>query len=114
VPRRPDRTGPSRVASPSSDRLRVGVAISGYARVTDSVGAMARPTSLEIVSELVANVLTIEVAEGDRVEAGDTVVLLESMKMEIPMLAERAGTVTAIKVTEGDVVQDGDVLVVLD
>ena len=114
MPRRPDRTGPSRVASPSSDRLRVGVAISGYARVTDSVGAMARPTSLEIVSELVANVLTIEVAEGDRVEAGDTVVLLESMKMEIPMLAERAGTVTAIKVTAGDVVQDGDVLVVLD
>ncbi len=75
---------------------------------------MARHTSLEIVSELVANVLTIEVAEGDRVETGDTVVLLESMKMEIPMLAERAGTVTAIKVTVGDVVQDGDVLVVLD
>ena len=75
---------------------------------------MARSTSLEIVSELVANVLTIEVGEGDRVEAGDTVVLLESMKMEIPMLAERAGTVTAIKVTVGDVVQDGDVLVVLD
>ena len=75
---------------------------------------MARTTSLEIVSELVANVLAVEVAEGDRVEAGDTVVLLESMKMEIPMLAERAGTVTAIKVTAGDVVQDGDVLVVLD
>ena len=75
---------------------------------------MARPTSLEIVSELVANVLQIEVAEGDHVEAGDTVVLLESMKMEIPMLAERSGTVTAIKVTVGDVVQDGDVLVVLD
>ena len=75
---------------------------------------MARTTSLEIVSELVANVLLIEVAEGDRVEAGDTVVLLESMKMEIPMLAERSGTVTAIKVTVGEVVQDGDVLVVLD
>jgi biotin carboxyl carrier protein len=75
---------------------------------------MARTTPLEIVSELVANVLVIEVAEGDRVEAGDTVVLLESMKMEIPMLAERGGTVSAIKVTVGDVVQDGDVLVVLD
>jgi acetyl-CoA carboxylase biotin carboxyl carrier protein len=75
---------------------------------------MARSTSLEIVSELVANVLVIEVAEGDLVEAGDTVVLLESMKMEIPMLAERGGTVSAIKVTVGDVVQDGDVLVVLD
>lgn len=75
---------------------------------------MARITPLEIVSELVANVLTIEVREGDRVEAGDTVVLLESMKMEIPMLAERGGTVSAIRVTVGDVVQDGDVLVVLD
>ena len=75
---------------------------------------MARSTSLEIVSELVANVLVIEVAEGVRGEAGVSVVLLESMKMEIPMLAERAGTVTAIKVTVGDVVQDGDVLVVLD
>lgn len=86
----------------------------GYGPVTTSVGRMARITPLEIVSELVANVLTIEVAEGDRVESGDTVVLLESMKMEIPMLAERDGTVSAIKVTVGDVVQDGDVLVVLD
>jgi len=75
---------------------------------------MARIKSLEIVSELVANVLSIDVAIGDHVEAGDTVVLLESMKMEIPMLAERAGVVTAIKVTVGDVVQDSDVLVVLD
>ena len=76
--------------------------------------SMARSKSLEIVSELVANVLSIDVAVGDHVEAGDTVVLLESMKMEIPMLAERAGVVTAIKVTVGDVVQDSDVLVVLD
>ena len=75
---------------------------------------MARSKSLEIVAEMVANVLSVDVAVGDRVEAGDTVVLLESMKMEIPMLAERAGVVTAIKVTVGDVVQDSDVLVVLD
>ena len=75
---------------------------------------MARTQSLEIVSELVANVLSIDCAVGDRVAEGDTVVLLESMKMEIPVLAERAGTVTAVKVTAGDVVQDGDILVVLD
>ena len=75
---------------------------------------MARHRPLEIVSELVANVLSLECAVGDDVEAGQTVVLLESMKMEIPMLAERAGRVSAIKVTVGDVVQDGDVLVVLD
>ena len=88
--------------------------MTAYASVTDNVDCMARSTSLEIVSELVANVLSIAVAVGDRVEAGDAVVLLESMKMEIPMLAERSGVVTAIKVAVGDVVQDSDVLVVLD
>jgi biotin carboxyl carrier protein len=76
---------------------------------------MARePRTADIVAEMVANVMTVTVEPGDTVAAGDTVVLLESMKMEIPMLAERAGTVSAIKVTAGDVVQDGDVLVVLD
>ena len=60
---------------------------------------------------MVANVLTVTVAAGDRVAVGDTVVLLESMKMEIPVLAEHAGTVAAIKVGSGDVVQEGDVLV---
>ena len=67
-----------------------------------------------VVAELVAAVMRVEVVVGQRVTAEDPVVLLESMKMEIPMLAERGGTVTAIKVTVGDVVQDGDVLVVLD
>ena len=62
---------------------------------------------------MVANVLTVTVAAGDRVAVGDTVVLLESMKMEIPVLAESAGTVAAVKVAAGDVVQEGDVLVSL-
>jgi acetyl-CoA carboxylase biotin carboxyl carrier protein len=56
-------------------------------------------------------VMTVTVAEGETVAVGDTVVLLESMKMEIPVIAEVAGTITAIKVAEGDVVQEGDVLV---
>ena len=46
--------------------------------------------------------------------AGDTVVLLESMKMEIPVLSEHRGRVTAVKVSPGDVVQEGDVLISLD
>lgn len=75
---------------------------------------MAREQVIEIVAEMVANVMSVAVAPGDKVEAGDTVVLLESMKMEIPVLAERAGTVTAVKVTAGDVVQEGDPLIVLD
>ncbi|PVG82316.1 hypothetical protein DDE18_12555 [Nocardioides gansuensis] len=75
---------------------------------------MARtPSSIEILAEMVANVLSVDCEVGDTVGAGDTVVLLESMKMEIPVLTEHPGTVTAIKVTAGDVVQEGDVLVVL-
>jgi acetyl-CoA carboxylase biotin carboxyl carrier protein len=64
----------------------------------------------EIVAEMVANVLTIAVVPGERVSVGDAVVLLESMKMEIPVLSEVTGTVTAVKVGAGDVVQEGDVL----
>ena len=72
---------------------------------------MPREQVTEIVAEMVANVMSLAVAAGDRVEAGDTVVLLESMKMEIPVLVEAPGTVRAIKVAPGDVVQEGDVLV---
>ena len=74
---------------------------------------MARERILEVVAEMVANVMTVSVAEGDGVEAGDTVVVLESMKMEIPVIAEIAGTVRAVKVAPADVVQEGDVLVEL-
>jgi acetyl-CoA carboxylase biotin carboxyl carrier protein len=76
---------------------------------------MARaPRSVDVVAEMVANVIRVPVAAGEPVLAGDTVVLLESMKMEIPVLAEHAGTVAAVKVAEGDVVQEGDVLVSID
>jgi acetyl-CoA carboxylase biotin carboxyl carrier protein len=74
---------------------------------------MAREQLTEIVAEMVANVLTVNVAAGDRIDAGGTVVLLESMKMEIPVLVEAPGTVVAVKVAPGDVVQEGDVLVQL-
>jgi acetyl-CoA carboxylase biotin carboxyl carrier protein len=76
---------------------------------------MARePKTADVVAEMVANVLTVAVAAGDRVAVGDAVVLLESMKMEIPVLAEHPGTVAAIRVGAGDVVQEGDVLVTID
>jgi biotin carboxyl carrier protein len=76
---------------------------------------MARdPRTAEIVAEMVANVMTVAVSPGDRLTAGDTVVVLESMKMEIPVLTETDGTVASVKVSAGDVVQEGDVLVSLD
>ena len=74
---------------------------------------MAREQTFRILAEMVANVIVVEVAVDDRIAAGDTVCLLESMKMEIPVLTEHAGVVSAIKVTPGDVVQEGDVLVEL-
>jgi acetyl-CoA carboxylase biotin carboxyl carrier protein len=55
----------------------------------------------------------VAVAEGDSVEPGATLLVLESMKMEIPVLSEGGGTVTEVKVQEGDLVQEGDVLVVV-
>jgi acetyl-CoA carboxylase biotin carboxyl carrier protein len=74
---------------------------------------MPREQVTEIVAEMVANVMSVTVGAGDRVAPGDTVVLLESMKMEIPVLVEVSGAVRAVKVAAGDVVQEGDVLVEL-
>ena len=51
---------------------------------------------------------------GDKVAAGDPVIVLESMKMEIPVEAPRAGVVREIRVAEGQTVQDGDTVAVLD
>jgi len=72
---------------------------------------MPRDQVTEIVAEMVANVLRVEVEAGEQVTEGDALVLLESMKMEIPVFTEVAGVVRAVKVSTGDVVQDGDVLV---
>jgi biotin carboxyl carrier protein len=63
---------------------------------------------------MVANVWKVVAAEGQQIAAGDTLVILESMKMEIPVLAEEAGTLSKLHVAEGDVVQEGDLIAVLD
>jgi acetyl-CoA carboxylase biotin carboxyl carrier protein len=75
---------------------------------------MKEPDVAELVcAEMVANVFSVAVAEGDTVEPGATLLVLESMKMEIPVLSEAGGTVAEVKVRKGDVVQEGDVLVVV-
>lgn len=67
----------------------------------------------EIRAEMVAQVHSVLVEPGTAVVAGDTVLLLESMKMEIPVIVEAAGTVVEIPVRPGDVVHEGDLLVTL-
>lgn len=67
----------------------------------------------EVCAEMVANVVTLVVGAGDSVAAGDTLLVLESMKMEIPVEAEDDGVVKEIRCEEGQAVGEGDVLVVL-
>jgi acetyl-CoA carboxylase biotin carboxyl carrier protein len=69
---------------------------------------------MRILAEMVANVIVVEVAVGDQVSEGDTVAILESMKMEIPVESEEDGTVKEIRCEEGQSVSEGDVLVVLE
>ena len=67
-----------------------------------------------IAAELVANVATVSVSPGDAVTPTDTLVILESMKMEIPVLAEVSGVITELAVRHGDVIREGDVIAVID
>jgi acetyl-CoA carboxylase biotin carboxyl carrier protein len=77
--------------------------------IVDGGGSLA-----EIEAHITGTVWKIEVAVGDSVDEGDTVVILESMKMEMPVEAEDAGTVTEVAVEEGQAVSEGDTLVVLE
>jgi acetyl-CoA carboxylase biotin carboxyl carrier protein len=68
---------------------------------------------LRVKSEIAGSVWKIEVTVGDTVAEEDPLIILESMKMEIPLLAPRAGTVVEILVAEGEAIAEGDVAVVL-
>ena len=68
----------------------------------------------QVEAHITGTVWKIEVAVGDTVEEGDTVVILESMKMEVPVEAEDEGRVAEILVQEGQSVSEGDTLVVLE
>jgi len=68
----------------------------------------------EVLAEMVANVWKIVVSQGDEVSEGDTVCILESMKMEIPVEATTSGTILEIAVVEGGVVQEGDLIATIE
>ncbi|MFP5351231.1 MAG: biotin/lipoyl-binding carrier protein [Actinomycetota bacterium] len=70
--------------------------------------------SEEVLAEMVANVWKVVTRVGDKVAEGDTICILESMKMEIPVEATVAGTITEITVAEGGVVQERDTIAVIE
>ncbi|HEY5679631.1 MAG TPA: acetyl-CoA carboxylase biotin carboxyl carrier protein subunit [Pseudomonadales bacterium] len=68
----------------------------------------------EVESEVQGNVWKIEVGEGDRVSAGDVLIILESMKMEIPVEAPVSGVVAELRVREEEAVEEEQILLVLE
>lgn len=68
----------------------------------------------DIEAHITGTVWKIECAVGDRIDEGDTVVILESMKMEMPVEAEDEGTVKEVRCEEGQAVNEGDTLIVLE
>jgi biotin carboxyl carrier protein len=82
----------------------------GWSRSDDVRDRRTRVPVEEIHAEMVSSVWKVLVSPGSRVQAGDTLVILESMKMEIPVLTERSGTVQELHVVEGEVLQEGDLI----
>jgi acetyl-CoA carboxylase biotin carboxyl carrier protein len=75
---------------------------------------MMRRMAIDIKAHITGTVWKIEVSEGDEVEEGDVVAILESMKMEMPIEADDEGVVSKIHVKEGQAVKEGDLVVTLD
>ena len=69
---------------------------------------------IEVETEVTGNVWKVLCQVGDRVETEQELVILESMKMEIPVEAPQAGTVKALHVSEGDAVDEGQIILVLE
>lgn len=68
----------------------------------------------QVTASMAGTVINVLVAAGDQVSAGQDVVVLESMKMEVPIPSEQEGKVAEIKVNAGDFVNEGDVVLVLE
>ncbi len=70
--------------------------------------------SVEIEAQITGNVWKIEKAVGDEVAEEDVILIIESMKMEIPLEAPTAGRIAEIRTAEGESIEEGDILVVLE
>ncbi|SIS45639.1 acetyl-CoA carboxylase biotin carboxyl carrier protein subunit [Salimicrobium flavidum] len=69
---------------------------------------------MEVKASMAGSVWKMNVSQGDEINQGEDVAILESMKMEIPIPAEMTGKVTEVKVAEGDFVNEGDILAILE
>jgi acetyl-CoA/propionyl-CoA/long-chain acyl-CoA carboxylase, biotin carboxylase, biotin carboxyl carrier protein len=115
-----DSRSPSRVVYAVVDGARTWVFIDGRTCVVDGDGrdgtvrTHATDDQLALSAPMPATVVAIEVTQGQEVAAGDLLVMLEAMKMELPIKAPRAGRVKALACREGELVQPGVPLVEID
>ena len=91
-------------------RVAGRLGIEHHEAVPDRRGEVA----VEIEAQITGNVWKIEKAVGDQVAEEDVILIIESMKMEIPVEAPCGGTISEIRTAEGESIEEGDVLVVLD
>lgn len=82
--------------------------------VAAAPAASAAAGSIEVTASVPGKVFKIESSAGASVKAGDPIVILEAMKMEIPVVAPEDGTVAGINVAVGDAVESGDVLATMN
>lgn len=89
-----------------------------YRNTSNMVRSVQREGSLlseiQIKADIAGSIWKIVKAVGNRVAEGDQIMIMESMKMEIPVIASEKGTIKEISVAEGDTVQEGTVLAILD
>ena len=88
--------------------------MAGYSGAHRDPGTELEANLANVEAHITGTVWKIEVSPGDSVDEGDTVVILESMKMEMPVEAEEAGVVKEVNVEEGQAVSEGDTLVTLE
>lgn len=69
---------------------------------------------MQVQASMSGSIWKLQVKEGDMVKSGDVVIILESMKMEIPIEAPKDGKVTKVNIAEGDFVQESDVVIEIE
>jgi acetyl-CoA carboxylase biotin carboxyl carrier protein len=105
---------PARLTVPHQPSVLIGASVARHAVDIVPPNARSGGAVAQVEAHITGTVWKIEVAVGDTVEEGDTVVILESMKMEMPVEAEDEGTVSRILVEEGQSVSEGEPLVELE
>ena len=107
-----------RLAYAARERGRIWVFIDGRTYVVDAeerdAGVHATDDQVALSAPMPATVISVQVTPGQEIAAGDLLVLLEAMKMEVPIKAPRAGRVKSIACREGDLVQPGVQLIELE